>query len=380
MNSLARFFTPLILAALLSCGAPAKAEGWPVDPVGRLVAVGLPEKILFCGKEIPLGYEDVRERLEFELLVILGNPVQTSLWLKRMPRYFPDIERALKQEGLPDDLKYVAVAESNLRADALSKAGASGPWQFMKATGSEKGLKQTRCMDERRDWDKATCAATDFLEDLYGTFGDWPLALAAYNAGPGRVMDARREQGESSYFALKLPAETERYVFRIIAAKLVGENPERFGIDMSQAKLYAELDTDEVELSVRKSISPKTVASYAGISYRYLLILNPWMTGGDLPEGRYFITIPAANKELFAKASAPSKQPPPPPAVKPAAPDQAVASAQTGAGTYDVQPGDSLSLIARKHSVKLGDLMSANGLGKTSPLKPGQKLIIPVQN
>ncbi len=392
--------TMLFFAAAANA-APLERE--PIDPVGRLVSVRLPEKVLFCGKEVPIAYEDVRERLELELLVILGSPVQTALWLKRMPRYFPQIEAELKNAGLPDDLKYVAVAESNLKADALSKAGASGPWQFIKSTGSEKGLRQTRCVDERRDWDKSTLAAMDFLKELNNTFHDWPLSLAAYNAGPGRVMDAMREQGETGYYGLKLPLETERYVFRIIAAKLVGENPESFGVDMSQASLYSELETSDLEFYAKKPVSVNYLSTAAGISYRYMLILNPWMTGAPLSEGRYMITVPAQNAPRLASAlknssvreaqekKAESPAPAAPTTVALASAEQLEAAQKDetassyqpqpaeGASckTYSVAAGDSLSSIAKKHSVKLGELMSANKLTKESAIRPGQKLVIP---
>ncbi len=196
---------------------PVSAFAQAGEDITGLLRLSVPDKVDICGDEIPLGREDVRERLGLEMMVVMGNPVQTALWLKRMPRAFPLIEAHIKEAGLPEDLKYVAVAESNLRADALSRAGASGPWQFMRNTGRHKGLSQSREEDQRRNWEKSTAAALDYLKELHDEFGSWPLALAAYNAGRGRIKQALKEQGVDDYFGLKLMAETERYLFRIIA-------------------------------------------------------------------------------------------------------------------------------------------------------------------
>ena len=346
---------------IIALAVPATAEG----EVSRLLKLTLPETLTLCGEEVPLNREDVRERLELEMLVVMGNPVQTTLWLKRMPRFFPMVEAYIEKEGLPSDLKYVAVVESNLRADALSRAGASGPWQFMRQTGRIMGLNQGRGEDQRRDWELSTSAALEYLESLYDDFSSWTLALAAYNAGRGTIMGALKSQSESDYYGLKLSNETERYIFRIMAVKLLAEEPERYGIELEGAICYEPLDIIPIELEVERRAMPvAAIADAAGISYRYMTELNPWMTGSDLPKGVYKLMLPASGVEPFA----------------------ARLDAWEGANpepefiTHKVQKGDNLYKIARKYAVNLSSLMATNGLKKKSVIHPGQKLLVPASN
>ena len=164
----------------------------------------LPDSLTFAGQAVPLERWDMAERLEREFYIALAAPAQVVLWLKRSARYFPYIEERLRAAALPDDLKYVAVAESDLRPRAYSWAKASGIWQFVPDTGRRYGLRVTRAWDERRDPERSTAAATAYLRDLYAHFRDWPLALAAYNAGERRVTAALKSQGVSEYYQLKV--------------------------------------------------------------------------------------------------------------------------------------------------------------------------------
>ncbi len=360
-----RGFTRRALLFVVVLLAPVVVFAQAGDDITGLLRLSVPEKVDICGDEIPIRSEDVYERLQLEMMVVMGNPVQTALWLKRMPRVFPLIEAHIKEAGLPEDLKYIAVAESNLRADALSRAGASGPWQFMRNTGRHKGLTQSREEDQRRNWEKSTVAALDYLKELHDEFGNWPLALAAYNAGRGRIKRALNDQEVDDYFGLKLSAETERYLFRILAVKLLAEDPALFGIEMDGAELYAQRDTITIDLDVeRRRLPIKAVAESAGVSYRYLIVLNPWMTGGDLKKGSYQLTIPLAGFDHFTDTLFSWDEEHPEPKYI----------------TYRVRNGDNLIKIAKKHTVTLRDLLSTNGLKKRTVIHPGQKLIIPAGN
>ncbi|HSF03879.1 MAG TPA: lytic transglycosylase domain-containing protein, partial [Solirubrobacterales bacterium] len=203
-----------------------------------LHAFELPSTLDFAGESTPLDYWDVRERLEREFILSLGDRAQVVLWLKRSARYFPYIEGELRKRELPDDLKYVAVIESALLPKASSSASALGIWQFIAETGRRYNLVVTPWWDERRDPELSTAAALAYLRDLYGMFRSWPLALAAYNAGEGRVQAALRQQEVSNYYQLALPAETERYVFRVLAAKLILSSPERYGFHVESEQRY----------------------------------------------------------------------------------------------------------------------------------------------
>lgn len=349
-----------VFGAVVLCCVSARADqggAW----VGHLLSLPVPESVTLCGEPVPLDREDVLERLDLELVVALGNPVSTAMWFKRSPRYFPAIEQTLRERGLPDDLKYVALVESNLRADAVSPAGATGPWQFMSATGSAYGLDRSAWRDDRRDWEQATGAALDHLKDLWEHFGSWPTALAAYNAGKARVSRAMEAQGETDYYGLRLPRETERYVFRIIAAKLLLEDPAAYGIHLEGARRYGPEELAEATIEVRRrGIPVAAVAQAAGVSYRRFLELNPSILGPDVPRGTHRIRVPAPAEADFARVLARWER----------------ANPEPRTVYYEVRPGDTLSAIARRHGVQLADLLTWNGLTPRSIIRPGQALAV----
>jgi membrane-bound lytic murein transglycosylase D len=347
-----------IAGALLLLHAPAV----PADPgqtITTMLNVPLPATLELCGEKVPLAREDVAERLEIELMVILSNPVSTSLWFKRGERYFPLIEEKIRKIGLPRDLRYVPVVESNLRADAVSSARAVGPWQFMYSTAKTYGLERSSWSDERKNWEEATDAGLRHLKDLYDTFESWPLALAAYNAGKRRVADAMKKQGQADFFGLSLPKETERYVFRIMAAKMVMERPRDFGINLEDARLYPPEQAVGLRIDVTRSRLPlSAVADAAGSSYRQIKILNAWIVGDALPKGSHTVKIPAAARDSFREAMARWEADNPEPRIV----------------YHKVRRGDTLSTIARKYGVRLGDLIAWNLLSATSIIHPGQRL------
>lgn len=348
------------------CNAPLQA-----DMVNYLLRVPLPEKMYFCGEEVPLGYENTLERLEYELIVSLGAPVSTTMWFKRASRYFSIIESMAREMGVPEDLKYVAVIESDLRSEAVSTASAVGPWQFISSTGRMCGLDQNDCLDERRDWEKSTKAALGHLLELKQRFGSWFLALAAYNAGPGRVSEACSEQSETSYFALKLPRETERYVFRALAAKIIIENPTSYGINLTGAQLYRMEDIQVFQLNVPQSgLSAIKLAKAANVSYRRLRELNPWLNGQTLPRGAYQLKLPAGSlvglEEKLTTVFITEKSIPS---------NLAMHSSDNGQKTYIVQKGDTLMQVARQFRVTVDELQKWNRLS-SSTISPGQRLIV----
>jgi soluble lytic murein transglycosylase-like protein len=202
-----------------------------------LHAFELPARLEFAGEIVPLAQWDVAERLEREFLLSLGNPAQVVLWLKRSARYFPYIERQLSRAGLPDDLKYVAVIESALLPSAYSHASALGIWQFIASTAKRYGLAVTSGWDERRNPERSTAAALALLRELRQRFNDWPLALAAYNAGEARIEQAMRHQGVSSYYQLAL--SDERSLCRNAGTRRLDRQPPRAAPKTPRSRIAA---------------------------------------------------------------------------------------------------------------------------------------------
>ncbi|MGB9712261.1 MAG: transglycosylase SLT domain-containing protein [Dissulfurimicrobium sp.] len=368
---------------------PVQASTNPdTSPISGLLHLYIPAKVEFCGETVPLNKEDVLERLDTELVVILGQQIDAVLWFKRSPRYFPMIERMTRRMGLPEDLKYVALIESNLRADAVSPAGATGPWQFMEATGESCNLKKTDCIDERRHWELATQAALTHLSELKASLGSWSLALAAYNAGPNRILKAMEEQGERDFYGLKLPRETERYVFRAIAAKLIMENPSAYGIDTKGIRLYEPECTDTASVTIQKGPIPVSVLAHgAGVSYRWFLKLNPWIIGNVIPRGTYNFTVPNGAveglKEAVSRWLPPVVDSSPKAKAKKRIERARIENNRARHGhsihavaTHKVKKGDTLSSIAREYKITVNELCRWNGISNKKPLRPGQRLSI----
>lgn len=236
-----------------------------------------------AGEAVPIEDLDVRDRLDRELLTNTFYHSSTQHILKRYPRFFPVIERILAEEGVPDDLKYVAVAESAFR-DFRSPAGASGVWHFMKGTAKQYGLEVNSEVDERYHLEKATRAAARFLKDLREDMGSWTLAVAAYNRGAAGVRQQLREQRGETFYDLTLNPETARYVFRIVALKDIIEDPEYYGFFLGDEDRYPPLTEDDYEvITVTKSVPNwGDFAREHGASYRQLKVLNPWLREADL--------------------------------------------------------------------------------------------------
>jgi membrane-bound lytic murein transglycosylase D len=256
----------------------------------------IPEKLLFANEEVPIKTYFVYEQLDRELLVNTFWQSTAMLYFKRANRWFPTIELILKKNNIPEDFKYLAVIESGL-VNATSPAGARGYWQFMKKTGQGYGLQVDEKIDERLDIEKSTQAACDYLKDAYKSLGSWTLAAASYNMGMAGVQGKLKSQMVNSYYDLDLSSETERYVFRILAIKILFENPKAYGFILRECDLYPPLTTQTLEIdSSINDIAQFTVDNK--VSYRLFKELNPWLTGNSLPNPTkkvYKIYLPSEN-------------------------------------------------------------------------------------
>lgn len=258
-----------------------------------------PTKMDLCGEPVPLHSQDVFERFDKEFTIIVYNHAQVYLWLKRMERYFPWIEERLRRYNLPDDLKYVVIAESDLVPNVASNKGAAGPWQFMPSTGSSYGLEQRGSFDARYDFERATESALRLLEDLRKRHNSWAVAIAAYNCGDKRIFEEMRAQRVTNYYHLKLPQETERYVFRILAIKAVLGNPSQYGYSLPKGQGYPEHRLDRVSLSLSSPLPIQTAAEYAGITFREFKRLNPTLRSDAIPAGTFEIKVPEGKGATF---------------------------------------------------------------------------------
>lgn len=265
----------------------------------KVFAMPLPDELTLCGEPVPLNRIHVRENLDREILVNTYWHSNTFLYQKRAARWFPTIERILKQQGVPDDLKYLALVESGL-TDVVSPAGAAGFWQFMKPTGEDYGLEINRYVDERYHLEKATVAACKYLKRAYKQFESWSAAAASYNVGKGALANAMKKQKVDNYFDLHLNSETARYVYRILAAKLILSNSKQFGFNFRRQEYYLPYRTYTVEVDSAISDLPQ-FALDQGINYQMLRLLNPWIRNYTLPrqdDKTYKILLPRGDFDL----------------------------------------------------------------------------------
>ena len=235
----------------------------------------IPNELFFAGERIPLEYEDVREALDYELCVAANWHSQILQMLKRSTRYFPELEQLLSEEGVPADLKYLAVAESSLNERAYSPSKAAGLWQFLEAAGKEYGLVINEEVDQRYDLERATRAACAYLKAAYARFGSWSMAAAAYNMGQNGLMRVTFAQTEDEYYNLHLNIETGRYFYRILALKLVLEYPERYGFALRPEERYAPIAYRRYD--VDSTLDLPAFAKAQGLNYKLLRRANPWL-------------------------------------------------------------------------------------------------------
>ena len=315
----------------------------------------------FCGEPVPWKNPEVRERFEKEFLLSLWNSPQVILWIKRSKRYLPYMEKMLKQNGLPDDLKYVAVAESGLRPHAGSKKGAMGFWQFMQSTGRKYGLIIDSNKDERRNPFRSTDAAIKYFKDLHEEFGAWTLAAAAYNMGEQGLMAEILEQGTKDYYNLYLPLETQRFLFRILSIKLILLNPAKFGLSSGKKDYYAPVVFEKVHLNAKNEIPLRIIAQAAKCPFKEIKDLNPEIRGYYLNAGDHEILVPKGGAKGFQKRY-----------------EVLLKSmiSEKNERIYVVEKGDSLSSIAAHFDVPVAALIIWNRIDLESPIHPGQRLIV----
>lgn len=355
-----RFYFLLGIVLLLSTPAYCKDSGDTQFP-SLISSLDLPTHLEFCGERTPIEIQEVKERLEKELLLSLWDRPQVILWLKRIPRYMPLIEDMLEQGKVPDDLKYIAIAESALRPHVSSKQGAIGFWQFMRDTGQKYGLTINGYIDERRNLFASTRAAIRYLKDLHEEVGSWTLAAAAYNMGEQGLMAEILEQAANDYYHLYLPIETQRFIFRILSVKLIVLNPERYGFHLSEGDHYPPLEFDRIHLTCAQDTPIRIIAKAAQAHFKAIKDLNPEIRGHYLGEGSHTISIPKGSAQDFHHRYQGLLE-------------QWVASRKEA--IYIVKEGDNLSLIADRFNVPLPALIIWNRLDLKAIIHPGDKLII----
>jgi membrane-bound lytic murein transglycosylase D len=280
MKSSQRILTLLSISivSIIFYNAIYKAESDPKTQTHRtykIKSLKLPSELDLAGERVPLEINDVKERMERELLVNTYWQSNGILLLKRANKYFPILEPLLKKYNLPDDFKFLALAESGF-TDETSSVGAAGMWHFMRATGKEYGLEINDNVDERYNIQKATKVAAEYLIKAKENLGSWTLAAAAYNAGNYGVSKRLESQQVHNYYDAKLPNETERYVFRILALKEIISNPKKYGFIFDSEDLYTVEETRIVKVdTVITNLA--LFAKKFGMNYKELKIHNPWL-------------------------------------------------------------------------------------------------------
>jgi hypothetical protein len=243
--------------------------------------ITLPDSFSFCGEEVPLTNPEVAESFEKELYINVFRHSSTNLVLKRAQRFFPIIEKIFREEGVPEDLKYIAVIESDLE-NVRSPAGAEGYWQFMPATAKEFNLEISKEVDERLHLEKATRAAAQYFKRAYKRFGNWTNAAASYNNGMGGMRFSLRKQALFSYYDAHLNQETARYIYRALAMKEIMENPKKYGFHVEKSSKHY-LPTNYQIIEIDSTIQDLvTFARHFNMSYKTLKYHNPWLISSKL--------------------------------------------------------------------------------------------------
>lgn len=284
-----------------------KTESEKPQVLAMTAAVTIPERITFAGEETVFDRYDKRERMDRELNSFTYFHSTTMLLIKRANRIFPIIEPILKKEGVPDDIKYLAVIESNLDHRAVSPAGAVGLWQFLQSTGRENGLEVRTDVDERYHIEKSTVAACRYLKNAYNKYGTWSAAAMSYNGGQARITNELRDQKVDDALDLWLVEETTRYYYRMLAIKQVFEQPWQYGFVIKPENLYKPMEFKKV--NVTNTIPDLvTFAQQNGITYAQLKDFNSWLRTDKLNNASgktYTILIPTEEDLYYKKGSEP---------------------------------------------------------------------------
>jgi hypothetical protein len=295
-----RFIIPIVGGLVILNYSYFKTDRIPKDDFQEMFnrnyaifALKIPEKLDFAGENVPLEYFDVKESFDRELLVNTYWQSQTLLFIKRANRYFPMIEQILRENGVPDDFKYLALAESGL-TQAVSPKNAVGFWQFMKSTAREYGLEVSEEVDERYNIEKSTVAACKYLKKAYEKFNSWTMVAASYNNGRTGLIKQINRQDEDYYYDLLLNDETGRYLYRILSLKIILSDPEKYGFYFRSEDLYPPIRTKKVEVDSAVH-SMVDFARHFNLNYKTLKYFNPWLRDNRLTNHKnkiYFIEIP----------------------------------------------------------------------------------------
>ena len=265
-------------------------------------SLSLPDEISFAGEKVPLDHFDVREALDQEMLVNTYWQSQTLLFIKRAHKHFPRIEKILAENNIPDDFKYIVLAESELK-NAVSPSGAVGIWQLLKGTAIDHGLEVNDEIDERYHFEKSTVAACEFFAHAHELFGSWTMAAASYNMGRRGLIKQVNRQKQDNYFDLVLNNETGRYIYRILAIKLILESPEKYGFHVREKDFYLSVPTYEVKVDTAV-IDFADFAEKFSINYKILKYFNPWLRESYLTnksKKEYLIKIPEEGFRSYTK-------------------------------------------------------------------------------
>lgn len=293
MSGYAMWKTPKELTTELSVANVQMLQSMPLASRDSVRLFDLPKELTFAGEKVPLEIEDVKERLEREIYVNAYWQSNMILLMKRSSKFIPEIEEMLKANGIPDDFKYLAMAESALM-NVTSSAGAKGFWQILESTGKEYGLEISKDVDERYHLEKATIAASKYLNKAHARFGDWTAVAASYNMGQSGFSRRQEDQLTKNYYDLYLNDETSRYLFRILAFKVIFENPGKFGFHLSESDFYKNPSLRAIQVDS----DIKNLANWAkqhGSTYKDLKLYNPWLRDKDLNHKRgksYEILLP----------------------------------------------------------------------------------------
>ncbi len=292
-----------IVLMSLSNNDTEKVEQQRPQVLSMTASVDIPDEMTFAGEKIVFDRYDFRERMDRELNSFTYFHSSTLLLFKRANRIFPIIEPILKQQGVPDDIKYIAVIESSLDHRAISPARAVGLWQFMSSTAPGFGLEVSSEVDERYHIEKSTAAACRYLKDAYRKYGSWSAAALSYNGGQGRITNELRNQQTNNALDLWLVEETTRYYYRMLAIKTIFENPSQYGFVLRGDQLHKPMDFKEVRVS---SSIPSLVAfaKQHGITYAQLKDFNSWLRDTKLTNrsGKtYTILIPTKESLYYRK-------------------------------------------------------------------------------
>jgi hypothetical protein len=310
-----------ILAALTSSGLRAEADTSGKRPFGTearveelereveglkteiasLKMAPLPDRVMLCGRVIPLSNEDARESFEREFSNFLDNRALLTVLVKRYGKFLSVISGEIEAAKMPPDLIYLAIVESYLNPRAVSKANAGGLWQFVRETGKREGLFINDQIDERYSVTRSTKSALGYLNRLDAEFGDWLVAMAAFNAGEGRLREVIQNQGTRDFFEMFLPEETERYIYRIAAMKEILTNPRKYGLSIEKGDYYRPYAVEELTIGLQGETHTALLAQAMELPYRTFRLYNLHIRRYRLPKGVYHLYIPAEKKETFLR-------------------------------------------------------------------------------